>query len=110
MIICSCNVITEQDIKTSTKPCGAPAEKARDVFKSKNCQPKCGKCVQNIQNCFESGCEMKPWKIAWKDKATGAEDRWVIDAKTEKDARRLFKEQWRKTNFTPVPKILYVVR
>lgn len=49
MIICSCNVISDRDVKASVKPCGASADRARDVFRSKGCLPKCGKCVKNIQ-------------------------------------------------------------
>lgn len=49
MILCSCNMITDRDITASVKPCGASADRARDVFKAKGCLPKCGRCVRNIQ-------------------------------------------------------------
>jgi bacterioferritin-associated ferredoxin len=49
MILCSCNMITDRDVRASLKPCGAPAERARDVFRSCGCLPKCGRCVRNIQ-------------------------------------------------------------
>lgn len=48
MIICSCNVITDRDVRASVKPCGRAADRARDVFRSKGCSPKCGRCVKNI--------------------------------------------------------------
>ena len=50
MILCSCNLISDRDIKASVKPCGASADRARDVFRSNGCLPKCGRCVKNIQN------------------------------------------------------------
>jgi bacterioferritin-associated ferredoxin len=49
MILCSCNVITDRDVRASVKPCGASADRARDVFRAKGCLPKCGRCVRNIQ-------------------------------------------------------------
>jgi bacterioferritin-associated ferredoxin len=49
MILCSCNQISDRDVKSSVKPCGASAERAREVFRSKGCLPKCGRCVKNIQ-------------------------------------------------------------
>lgn len=53
MIICSCNVISDREIRSCVKPCGASAEKARDVFRSLGRAPKCGRCVRNIQSIFE---------------------------------------------------------
>jgi bacterioferritin-associated ferredoxin len=49
MIICSCNIITDRDVRASVKPCGASATNARDVFRHKGCSPNCGRCVRNIQ-------------------------------------------------------------
>ncbi|MGP8262483.1 MAG: bacterioferritin-associated ferredoxin [Rhodoblastus sp.] len=49
MILCSCNLITDRDVRASVKPCGAAADRARDVFKHKGCLPNCGRCVRNIQ-------------------------------------------------------------
>jgi bacterioferritin-associated ferredoxin len=48
MILCSCNLITDRDVRASLKPCGTSAERARDVFRSCGCLPKCGRCVGNI--------------------------------------------------------------
>ena len=56
MIICSCNVISDRDVHAAAKPCGAPAERARDVFRSLGRTPKCGKCVHSIRDALESRC------------------------------------------------------
>jgi bacterioferritin-associated ferredoxin len=53
MILCSCNMITDRDVRASVKPCGASADRARDVFKYKGCAPNCGRCVRNIQGLCE---------------------------------------------------------
>ena len=53
MILCSCNVISDREIRACVKPCGASAEKARDVFRCLGRTPRCGRCVRNIQSLFE---------------------------------------------------------
>jgi bacterioferritin-associated ferredoxin len=48
-------------VKSSVKPCGASAERAREVFRSKGCLPKCGRCVKNIQSFCdrEASCKVE---------------------------------------------------
>ena len=58
MILCSCNVISDRDVRACVKPCGASADKARDVFRGLGCAPKCGRCVRNIQAMFERDPEL----------------------------------------------------
>jgi bacterioferritin-associated ferredoxin len=58
MIVCSCNVISDRDIRACAKPCGAAADRARDVFRSLGCAPKCGRCVRNIQTLLDPDA---PW-------------------------------------------------
>jgi bacterioferritin-associated ferredoxin len=53
MILCSCNLISDRDVRTCVKPCGASADRARDVFRHLGCIPKCGRCVRNIQSLFD---------------------------------------------------------
>jgi bacterioferritin-associated ferredoxin len=53
MILCSCNVISDRDVRACVKPCGASADKARDVFRCLGVAPKCGRCVRKIQSLFE---------------------------------------------------------
>lgn len=59
MILCSCNMITDRDVKASVKPCGRRADRARDVFRSKGCQPKCGRCIKNIHAMCDRECAAK---------------------------------------------------
>jgi bacterioferritin-associated ferredoxin len=56
MILCSCNMLTDRDVKASVKPCGRRADRARDVFHSKGCQPKCGRCIKNIHAICNREC------------------------------------------------------
>jgi bacterioferritin-associated ferredoxin len=52
-------MISDRDVRASVKPCGASADRARDVFKSKGCLPKCGKCVKNIQGLCDREASLK---------------------------------------------------
>jgi len=54
MIICSCNVISDKEVRDLVKPCGRAASCARDVFRGLGCAPKCGRCVRQIQALFDA--------------------------------------------------------
>jgi bacterioferritin-associated ferredoxin len=56
MIICSCNVISDRDVNAATKPCGAPADRPSEVFRSLGRAPKCGRCVHSIRASLQSRC------------------------------------------------------
>jgi bacterioferritin-associated ferredoxin len=58
MILCSCNVISDRDVRACVKPCGASADRARDVFRHLGCTPKCGRCVRKIQSLFEQEAQV----------------------------------------------------
>jgi bacterioferritin-associated ferredoxin len=53
MIVCSCNVISDRDVRACMKSCGASAVRVRDVFHRLGVSPKCGRCIRNIQALFE---------------------------------------------------------
>ncbi len=42
MIVCSCNRITEDDVRKAAR-CGAPC--ARSAYRSLGCEPQCGTCL-----------------------------------------------------------------
>jgi bacterioferritin-associated ferredoxin len=54
MIICSCHVISDRDVRAAVKPCGGKANRARDVFQHCGRAPKCGKCIRGIQQEIEA--------------------------------------------------------
>ncbi|WP_294541955.1 (2Fe-2S)-binding protein [uncultured Rhodoblastus sp.] len=53
MILCSCNVISDRDIRACVRPCCDTPARAREVFHRLGVTPKCGRCVRNIQALFE---------------------------------------------------------
>jgi len=54
MILCSCNVISDRDVQSASKPCGAPAERPSEVFRCLGRAPKCGKCIRSIRSALDA--------------------------------------------------------
>jgi bacterioferritin-associated ferredoxin len=57
MIICSCNVISDREVRAAVKCCGAKASRVREVFQHCGRAPKCGKCIRSIQQELEAASE-----------------------------------------------------
>jgi bacterioferritin-associated ferredoxin len=76
MILCSCNQISDRDVKSSVKPCGALADRAREVFRGKGCLPKCGRCVRNIQ----AVCDREAAKVENRIRARSNRQRFAVAA------------------------------
>jgi len=53
MIICSCNVISDKDVKACAANCATCPRNARDVYRHLGTKPKCGRCVQRVQSVLE---------------------------------------------------------
>jgi bacterioferritin-associated ferredoxin len=49
MIVCSCNVLTEADVRHSVANASSPPKEARDVYPLLGCAPQCGKCAPTIE-------------------------------------------------------------
>jgi len=47
MIVCSCNLLTDRDIRAALDKPNAP-ERVRDVYTSLGCAAKCGGCAGSI--------------------------------------------------------------
>jgi bacterioferritin-associated ferredoxin len=47
MIVCSCNVFTDRNVRDCLSGPAAP-QRARDVYTALGCSPKCGCCAQTI--------------------------------------------------------------
>lgn len=47
MIVCSCNVLSDQQIAGCLRAQGGQC-RVRDVYESLGCQPQCGRCARTI--------------------------------------------------------------
>jgi bacterioferritin-associated ferredoxin len=67
MIVCSCNRMTDADIRAALAQPNGP-ERARDVYAACGCAPKCGGCAGTINRLISES-------IAAKEKLESAVER-----------------------------------
>jgi bacterioferritin-associated ferredoxin len=49
MIICSCNVLTDQQVRASVKAADRTPITTGQVYKCMGCSPKCGRCARTVR-------------------------------------------------------------
>ena len=52
MIVCSCNVLTDKDVR-STLNAEARPRRASQVYGCLGCSPQCGRCARTIQRIMD---------------------------------------------------------
>ncbi|MDE2364532.1 MAG: (2Fe-2S)-binding protein [Hyphomicrobiales bacterium] len=78
MIVCSCNRLTDRDVRgCCAQPAGAPA-RVLDVYARLGCAPQCGKCAPTIAAILRSekstlACDCRPQNCNCAIEASGAE-------------------------------------
>lgn len=64
MIICSCNCLTEAQVRESCKRAEGAARSTFEVYKCLGCSPKCGTCARTIRKIMHEtlgqGCNACP--------------------------------------------------
>ncbi|RJF75070.1 (2Fe-2S)-binding protein [Rhodopseudomonas palustris] len=57
MIVCSCNVLTDHDVRSALHPDGGKASSAGEVHRCLGCSRKCGRCMHTIRKIMtDAGC------------------------------------------------------
>jgi bacterioferritin-associated ferredoxin len=51
MIVCSCNVLTDHDVRTAVS--GAAAQTTGAVYGCLGCSPQCGRCARTIRRIMD---------------------------------------------------------
>ena len=52
MIICSCNVLTDHDVRSAAKTSSSP-ESTRAVYRCLGCRAQCGSCARTIRKILK---------------------------------------------------------
>jgi len=52
MIVCSCNVISDHDVRSALKTSDAPRTTGQ-VYGCLGCSPQCGRCARTIRRLLE---------------------------------------------------------
>jgi bacterioferritin-associated ferredoxin len=53
MIVCSCNVLTDHDVRGVITGAEAPPRTAGQVYGCLGCSPKCGRCAASIRKIMD---------------------------------------------------------
>jgi len=72
MIVCSCNVLTDHDVRSAVTSTDELARSAKQVYGCLGCSAECGRCARTITKiinealgaCASSCCEGCPHTVA----------------------------------------------
>ena len=53
MIVCSCNVFTDQDVRGTLSGSAVAPRTACEVYHCLGCSPQCGRCARTIKGIIE---------------------------------------------------------
>jgi len=56
MIVCSCNVLTDHDVRSAVQT-DAPPRTAGQVYGCLGCSAQCGRCARTIQRIMDEALE-----------------------------------------------------
>jgi bacterioferritin-associated ferredoxin len=53
MIVCSCNVLTDKDVRTALAEEQSPPRTTRQVYGCLGCSAQCGRCARTIRRIMD---------------------------------------------------------
>ena len=62
MIICSCSVLTYQEVRTKVATAELAPTTTGQVYKCLECRPKCGRCISSVSEIVDEALGV--WRIA----------------------------------------------
>lgn len=57
MIVCSCNVLTDNDVRSALAETDTPPRTAGQVYGCLGCSPKCGRCATSIRKIMDEALD-----------------------------------------------------
>jgi bacterioferritin-associated ferredoxin len=74
MIVCSCNVLSEQEVRSAVCPEGGMARTAVEVYSTLGCRAQCGRCARTIKSiineALSEGCGTSCTRVHHADAST----------------------------------------
>ena len=70
MIICSCNVFSDHEVRTAVAV-GAPPRTTGELFRYLGCSAQCGRCAWSIKAIMDEHAVHEPHITALRSDATG---------------------------------------
>jgi len=60
MIVCSCNVLTDRDVRSALESAPARPATANQVYGCLGCSPQCGRCARTIRRIMDEALTTGP--------------------------------------------------
>jgi bacterioferritin-associated ferredoxin len=60
MIVCSCNVLTDREIRSVIDSAPARPATANQVYGCLGCSPQCGRCARTIRKIMDEALQASP--------------------------------------------------
>jgi bacterioferritin-associated ferredoxin len=57
MIVCSCNVITDHDVRGTLSGAKVPPRSTGDVYRCLGCSAQCGRCARTIRRIMDEALD-----------------------------------------------------
>ena len=64
MIICSCNVLSDDEVRTALAESDLPPRTAGQVYGCLGCSPQCGRCARTIKRIMDEALAACPQAAA----------------------------------------------
>jgi bacterioferritin-associated ferredoxin len=61
MIICSCNVLSDGEVRTALAGSGQPPRTTAEVYGCLGCSPQCGRCARTIRRIMDALADSGYW-------------------------------------------------
>jgi bacterioferritin-associated ferredoxin len=71
MIICSCNVITDEDVRSAVIDTGPSVCTRGQVYSCLGCSPQCGRCARSIKRIMSDALASCLAGCPWGDDCAG---------------------------------------
>jgi bacterioferritin-associated ferredoxin len=74
MIVCSCNVLSDHDVRYAVNTTGDALRNAKQIYDCLGCSAECGRCARTIKTIIDE---------AYRERAlacqAGRPDRWIME-------------------------------
>ena len=60
MIVCSCNVLSDHDVRNAVSACGDLPRNAKQIYGCLGCSAECGRCARTIKTIIDEALGPAP--------------------------------------------------
>jgi bacterioferritin-associated ferredoxin len=64
MIVCSCNVVSDRDVRGAVQSCSSAGSTAQ-IYRDLGCRPQCGRCARSIRDIMDQALSIRDATMTW---------------------------------------------